>query len=464
MTATLTEELIDGLMAVRLSDLSAITRKQGISCLIDGIGCGMYGAQKPWSQILVDQLGRERGVGEATVLGQAGRLPAAAAALCNGTAIHGFELDDLIASTVMHPAAAVIPTALAAAEAANANGATLLLATIAGYEAMNRVAFAVGRAPVDRGFHATSLVGPFGATVAAGIVYGLDKAQMLSAIGLAASAASGIKSFADGHGGGMVKRLHMGRAAESGVRAAQLAAAGFSGPPQALEGRFGFFNIYGGDGADPQLLVKGLGDDWAVDDVWFKVYPICGWIQAVVQLVTVLRGPEFIEPNVVERVRVGVSAYAARNNDALAPKDVMGAQYSIPYCVAGALTGDLRDPAMFEQAIIVSPLMRALAAKVELYVDPEIEAAYPQKLGARVELITTSGQKSVALTLDPKGTPVDPVSPEQHLEKFRILSRDSISADQAAVFLEMAGNLENLGAVRSLTAALAPVGHKGNRP
>lgn len=462
MSATLTEELVDGLMTFRLSDLSATTRKQAMNCLIDGVGCGMYGAQQPWSQILLAQLAREQGLGEAIVLGQAARLPAAAAALCNGTAIHGFELDDLIARNVMHPAAAVIPAALAAAEAVDADGATLLRAIVAGYEAMNRVASAVGRAPVDRGFHATSLIGPMGAAFAAGIVYRLDKAQMLSAIGIAASEASGIKSFADGHGGGMVKRLHMGRAAEGGVRAAQLAAAGFSGPPQALESRFGFFNVYGGDRANAQLLVEGLGRLWAVDDVWFKVYPICGWIQAVVQLVTELRGSTPIDPNRVGRVRVGVSAYAARNNDALAPEDVMGAQYSIPYCVAGALTGDLRDPAMFDEKLIVSPAMRALAAKVELYVDPEMEAAYPQKLGARVELIMASGEKSEALTLDCKGTPADPVSHEQHLEKFRILSKDRISAHQAAQFLEMAGDLENLGAVRAMMAALVPVGHKEN--
>lgn len=447
-------------MALRLSDLGASTRQQAINCLIDGVGCGLYGSQQPWSRILVAQLAREQGLGEATVLGQAQRLPAAAAALCNGTAIHGFELDDLIAPTVMHPAAAVIPAALAAAEAADADGRTLLRAIVAGYEAMNRVALAVGRAPVDRGFHATSLMGPIGAAVAAGIVRGLDRQQMLSAIGIAASEASGIKSFADGHGGGMVKRLHMGRAAEGGVRAAQLAAAGFSGPPQALESRFGFLNIYGGDGANAQWLVEGLGDAWAVDNVWFKVYPICGWIQAVVQLVTQLRGPAPVDASMVQRVRVGVSAYAARNNDAPAPKDVMGAQYSIPYCVAAALTGDVRDPAMFEEKRIVSPEMRALAARVELHVDPEIEAAYPQKLGARVELVTASGEKSQASTLDCKGTPADPMSHEQHLDKFRILSKGRISADQAALFLDMASDLDKLGAVRAMTAALVPAGHK----
>lgn len=462
MPVTLTERLVDHLLALRLRDLSAKTRKHAGNCLIDAAACGMYGAQRPWAQILLAQMAREQGLGEAVVFGQAGRLPAAAAALCNGTAIHGFELDDLIAPTVMHPAAAVIPAALAAAEAVDADGATLLHAIVAGYEAMNRVAFAVGRSPVDRGFHSTSLMGPIGAAFAAGIIYGLDKAAMLSALGIAASQASGIKSFADGHGGGMVKRLHMGRAAEGGVRAAQLAAAGFSGPPQALESRFGFLHVYGGDGADAQLLVEGLGSAWAVDNVWFKVYPICGWIQAAVQLVTQLRGPTPINPENVERARVGVSAYAARNNDAPAPKDTMGAQYSIPYCIAAALAGDLRDPAMFDEERIVSPAMRALAAKVELYVDPEIEAAYPQKLGARVELVMASGNRSEALMLDCKGTPADPLDQQHHLEKFRILSRDRIPADQVELFLEMAGDLENLSAVRAMTAALARTRHKEN--
>ena len=177
----------------------------------------------------------------------------------------------------------------------------------------------------------------------------------------------------------MVKRLHLGRAAEAGVRAAQLASRGFLGPPFALDSRFGLLEVFGGTGAQPEQMSHDLGKSWAVRDVWFKVYPICGWIQPVVQILVELRGPRPLSANDIQRIRVGVSRYAAQNNGEPAPVDTMGAQYSIPYCVAVALTGDPRDPACFSPEAVNDPAMRALAAKVEILVDPAVEAVYPAK-------------------------------------------------------------------------------------
>ena len=83
-------------------------------------------------------------------------------------------------------------------------------------------------------------------------------------------------------------------------------------------------------------------------DVWFKVYPICGWIQSVTQLLADARGPQPLAPAEVKHIQVGVSRYAAQNNGEPAPIDTMGAQYSIPYCAAVALLGDPRDPAWYQ--------------------------------------------------------------------------------------------------------------------
>src|SRR5262249_2099897 len=207
-------------------------------------------------------------------------------------------------------------------------------AIVAGYEVMHRVGLALGTEPAKRGFHTTSLVAPVACAVAAGKVMQLDLDQLYSAVGLACSAASGIKSFAAGRGGGMVKRLHLGRAAEAGVRAAQLAGRGFAGPPFGLDSRFGLMEVFGGAGAQPERMSQDLGDAWALRDVWFKVYPICGWIQSVVQLVVEQRGSQPLASYDVTSVRVGVSRYAAQNNGEPAPVDTMGAQYSIPYCAA----------------------------------------------------------------------------------------------------------------------------------
>jgi 2-methylcitrate dehydratase PrpD len=413
-------ELLAFVHGLSLKDLPADVVDRARICLRDALGCGLFGSGQTWSQILADEMTAEGSSGRATVIGRQQELSAPAAALCNGTAIHGFELDDLIAESITHPAACVIPAAIAAAEAVDASGARLLEAIVAGYEVMHRAGLALGTEPAKRGFHTTSLVAPIACAVAASKVMDLTLDQLLSAVGLACSAASGVKSFAAGHGGGMVKRLHLGRSAEAGVRMAQLASRGFLGPAYGIDSRFGLLEVFGGAGAVPTRLSVHLGEAWAIRDVWFKVYPICGWIQSVVQLVVQLRGAEPLQD--IKAVQVGVSRYAAQNNGEPAPVDTMGAQYSIPYCVAAALRGDPRDPAWFGPDTVMDRVTRQLAAKVEIVIDPAVEAVYPAQFGASVKLIRSDGSASERTVMECHGTPADPCSDAELADKFRLLA------------------------------------------
>jgi 2-methylcitrate dehydratase PrpD len=450
------QELLAFAHRLRLNDVPPDVVERATTCLMDALGCGVFGSAQEWSRILADEMIAEGSVGHATVIGRTQQLAAPAAALCNGTAIHGFELDDLIAESITHPAACVIPAAIAAAEAVNAPGARLIEGIIVGYEVMHRVGLALGVEPAQKGFHKTSLVAPIACAAAAGKVLDLAQDQLLSAVGIACSAASGIKSFAAGRGGGMVKRLHLGRAAEAGVRAAQLATRGFAGPPFALDSRFGLMDVFGGAGARPALMSQGLGDTWALRDVWFKVYPICGWIQSVVQLAVEQRGPHPLAPHDVKGVRVGVSRYAAQNNGEPAPIDTMGAQYSIPYCVAVALTGDPRDPARFSDEAVNDAAMRALAAKVEIVVDPAVEAVYPAKFGASLALTRADGSVTSRTVLECRGTPSDPCSRAELTGKFRLLAGARLSADTVTALADLIARAAELASVRELTRLLRP--------
>jgi 2-methylcitrate dehydratase PrpD len=277
--------------------------------------------------------------------------------------------------------------------------------------------------------------------------------QVFSAAGLACSSASGIKSFAAGHGGGMVKRLHLGRSAEAGVRMAQLASRGFLGPPFALDSRFGLLEVFGGAGAQADKMTSGLGQAWAISDVWFKVYPICGWIQSVVQLVAELRGALPLAAESVRAIEVGVSRYAAQNNGEPAPVDTMGAQYSIPYCVAAALLGDARDPAWFQPDAVNDPVTRNLAGKVAIVVDPAVEAVYPAKFGARVKLTLADGTVSERTVLECHGTPSDPCSNQEQLDKFRLLAGARMSAASVADLAKIVDTVTTVP-VRMLTNPL----------
>jgi len=444
-------ELIEFTHALKLESLPPDIVSRAKGCLLDSLGCALFGSLQPWVKIMADEMLAEGSHGRSTVIGHKQMLAAPAAALCNGTAMHGFELDDLLDEAIVHPGAIIVPAALAAAESVDAPGSRLLLGIVAGYEILNRVGLAVGLEPAHRGFHKTSVIGPVGAAVAAGVVMGLTPAQLASATGLACSTSSGIKSFAAGTGGGMMKRMHAGRAAESGVRMAQLAARGFTGPPTAIDGRFGLLEVFGGKTARPELLTAGLGKDWAMQCVYVKVYPCCSWIQAAVQQLVVLRGPQPLQPRDIRQVRIGVSAYAARNNGAVAPPDTMGAQYSFPYCAALALTGDPTDPAMYLEKAIVDAERRALARRVELFVDAEMEAAYPKHYGSRIELMLANGERRASFVLDPHGMPADPVSDQERLDKFIRLAGHSKLSAAVNDFTRAVQRTEQLASVRELT-------------
>ena len=452
---TLARELTDFLQGMTVAAIPAAVTDIAKWCLIDSLGCAMFGSQQAWTRIMVDEMSAEGARGHSTVVGHSKLLAAPAAALCNGTAAHGFELDDLLDEPIVHPGAIIIPAALATAESVNATGARLLLGIIAGYESMNRIGLAMGLEPAHRGFHKTALVGPVGAAIAAGVVMNLSPAQLLVAAGLACSTASGIKSFAAGTGGGMMKRMHAGRAAESGVRMAQLAARDFTAPPSAIDGRFGLLEVFGGAEAAPDLLVADLGRRWATENVYVKVYPCCSWIQAALQQLVGLRGTQFLAPAEIAKIRIGVSSYAAKNNGAVAPPDIMGAQYSFPYCAALALTADPTDPAMYTEQAINDPARRELARRVELYVDAQMQAAYPKHYGSRIDVELADGRRLQSFVLDPHGMPSDPCTENERIAKFTRLAAPLMPADKAGKIIRTLRSVETLASVREISTLLA---------
>jgi 2-methylcitrate dehydratase PrpD len=432
--STPTRELTDFLHARTLATLPSSVANAAQWALLDTLGCALFGAPEPWSQIMAAEMLAEEAKGRCTIVGHRQAVAAPAAALCNGTAAHGFELDDHLDEAIVHPGAIIISAALAAAEAADASGERLLAGIVAGYEMLNRVGLAMGVKPAQRGFHKTAVAGPLGAAVAAAVVMRLPAEQVFTAVGLACASASGTKAFATGAGGGMEKRMHAGRAAEAGVRMAQLASRGFTAPPTALDGRFGLLEVFAGDAARPELLASALGTHWAIEHVYVKIYPCCAWIQAAVQQLVAMRGPHPLPLAAVGKVRIGVSAYAKAQNGALAPVDTMGAQFSIPYCCALALLGNPADPAMYAPEAIDDADRRALARRIEIVVDPEMEAAYPRHYGARVELELASGERKADAVLDPHGMPADPCTPDELLEKFaRLAGRVKPAAVVAAI-------------------------------
>jgi 2-methylcitrate dehydratase PrpD len=248
----------------------------------------------------------------------------------------------------------------------------------------------------------------------------------------------------------MEKRMHAGRAAEAGVRMAQLAARGFTAPPTAVDGRFGLLEVISGQSARADLLAANLGTHWAVEHVYVKVYPCCAWIQAAVQQLVALRGARPLKAQEIGKVRIGVSSYAGQQNGSVTPQDTMGAQFSIPYCAALALAGDPADPAMFAPDAIDDAARREIAKRVEIVVDPEMEAAYPRHYGARVELELANGERRGSKVLDPHGMPADPCTERERLDKFSRLASRVKSAQSITEIVRRVQSAEQLRSAREI--------------
>jgi 2-methylcitrate dehydratase PrpD len=401
--------------------------------LLDSIGSAVFGARQLWSRIVIDEARADESRGPCTVLGDGDiGLPAAAAALCNGTSMHGFELDDVMPGALVHPGCVIIPAVLAAAQSANASGTDTLRAVIVGYEAIGRMSLALGTRPSESGFHKTGIVGPAAAALACSVLLGLTEDETACAVGIACSAAGGIKSFAAGSGGGMVKRLHAGRAAEAGVRSASLARRGFTGPPTALDGKFGLIEVYAGGSGDARQLATELGTRWMIREVATKFHPVCGGIQGPVQMTLQLRAGASLRRADITKIVVGTSAFAFNHNGNVEPRDTMEAQYSLPYCVALAALANPADPEAYATSSIDDPTIRAMARRVEMVIDPDCDAVHPQQVACKVELHRADGSVGRASTFDPKGSPANPWSRDELEKKFERLAAAG-QLDSAAI-------------------------------
>ena len=446
--ATHSGELFDFVADFGRKNLSSKLATAASGRLMDTLGCMLYGGGQEWTQILLKNAGAASG--KATAFG--GKpLPAESAALCNGTAAHGFELDDLLTEALAHPGAVVVPAVLAVAEEEGVDGATLLKAIVAGYEVMGRLGRALGPEASGRGWHLTGVAGPASAAVAVGVLLGFDAGRIANAVGIACASAGGNKSFTGS--GGMVKRLHAGLAARAGVLAARLAASGFTGPAAALDGQFGLLDVIAGTHKRPERLDAALGENFEVLHTTVKIYPCCAVLQSTLQAVLRLRKEHGLRSDNFEVLKVGASARAVTQNNERNPADIMAAQYSLPFCAALALQADPEDPRQFSKQALTDPKIRALMQKVSMHVDDKMNAAYPQSMGAHVSVVVDNKQLDAEI-IDAHGTARAPCSDAELEAKFRRLAGLAIGEPAAANVLQAIGKIYRGGPISTLSQTI----------
>ena len=438
---------------IRFDDLPAEVCAAAKLHLLDTLGCGVAAsAAGVGGEARAVMSEGAMGGGSASVIGGTS-LPAAAAALANGTLCHALDFDDTHAGAITHVSTVVCPAALAVAEEGGVSGSELAASLVAGSEVTIRIGQAARAGYMVTGFHPTSVCGVFGAAAAAGRVLNLGVEGITNALGIAGSMASGIFEYlADGSA---TKPLHAGWAAHCGVLAAQLAAHGATGPATVFEGRFGVFHAYhrtGGEELNERLA--DLGTLWETPRISFKPYPACHFIHSPLDAIGMALAGREIVPDDIERIVVelpvaGIPLVCEPIAAKVAPRTAYDAKFSVQYALAARLLhGDVSVETFTAQAI-EEPKVLELARRVICRAGDF--ASYPGALPGRVAIHLRDGTTLEGEVLYERGSAANPMSDGQILEKFQRNTEQSLGSRASAA---LADSILGLEEIHSMTRAL----------
>lgn len=405
---------------LRPGSIPPAVRDNAVLRVLDTIGCALAAREADFAPSVFDLVGAWGGRGPCTVIGSPERTTPPTATLANGCLAHGLDFDDTHAGSITHASAVLVPVVLALGESERLDGRSAIAGLVAGYEAITRIGLAAPGRFHERGWHATAVCGAFAAALTAGKCLALDPVRLTSAVGIAASQASGVMEFlADGS---WVKRLHPGWAAHSGVLAAGLARGGFTGPATGLEGRFGFFRAALGEAPEFGPLLKNLGDIWETLNIAFKPYPCCHYSHAYVDAVLELKRDHALSAELVEEIECRVppgeipiicEPTAAKQR----PRTPYDAKFSLPFTIAAAVRDGHLGVSSFEAKRLDDQGLLALAARVRYTPDPD--SAFPRTFPGWVTVRTRDGRSLESRIPANRGGPDAPLTRAELMAKFR---------------------------------------------
>ena len=331
-------------------------------CLLDWFAVTVAGAQEELTDILVREAIEDGATGKASLVGRSETTLPSTAALINGAASHALDYDDVNFAMHGHPTVTVVPALLALGEQRQASGRLFVESFVAGYETAGRIGRLVEPSHYDRGFHATATVGSFSATAAAGRMLGLSDTQLAVAFGIAATQAAGLKS----NFGTMCKPLHAGTASEHGLRAAKLAAKGFTARGDSLECDQGFASSQSNHlNTDDALGEPPSG--WHLRNNLFKYHAACYMTHAPIECAKEIRLKSNFPPERVKKIVLRLDAAADKVCNIPNPTSGLEAKFSLRQTVAMALTGvNTASLESYSAEITQDPRIKALRDKLDI--------------------------------------------------------------------------------------------------
>jgi 2-methylcitrate dehydratase PrpD len=455
-SAGLTRRIADFIVATKFSDLSPALIETGRKSILDGIGLALVGSVAK-SGTLIREYIRSLGISKtgATLIGSAMKSAVSFAALANGIGIHADDYDDTQLSAapdrvyglLTHPTAPALSAALAVAESNGMSGRDLMLAYHLGVEVECKIAEAIAPRHYQDGFHSTGTCGVFGSVVAATKLRGTEAATIARAIGIAASEAAGLRE----NFGTMTKPFHAGRAAESGIIAADLAELGWTASSQVLEASNGFFHAAGGS-YDRNAIALGKPWTFLAPGVSIKPFPSGSLTHPGMTALLKLIREYNVQPEQVERLDVGTNRNMPNALIHHKPDDSLQAKFSMEFCLSSLLLYRRAGLGEFTDEVVRRPEVQAMIARINFGVNQIAERAGYDKMTTILDLHLRDGRTLSARADFAKGSPSDPMSWEEVAVKFEDCARFvNWPAAKTKSIVAVVAELEEVRDIRKLT-------------
>jgi 2-methylcitrate dehydratase PrpD len=443
----LTSRLTDYIVAARWSDLPAPVQRETLRSFVNILGCTIGGARHEVVDLADTTLGEYAGAPHATVIGRGHKADALHACLinCLGSSIYSY--DDTHAEAVVHPAGPVASAALALAERRPTNGADFLLAFALGVEMTCRLSKAISVSPAKGtiAWSQTGIAAGIGAAVAAAKLLRLDATRLQYAIGIALSQAAGFRVM---HAT-MVSSLMPAQGAQTGLRAALLAERGFTASPAALEGRYGFLEVFAEQAHRP-ALADGLGERFEILRNTYKPYPCGIVIHPIIDAILQLRREHAIDAASVDRVLIKASPGAMALCDRRNPQNELQAHVSLYHWTAATLIRGTARIHELQDPTVQDPAVMAFQDKVEAIGDPSVTAD-----SAEVTITLKDGRSHACRIDHCIGSAANPMTDAQLTRKFSELAEPVIGATRSKALIEQSWSVETMADVGELARAAA---------
>jgi aconitate decarboxylase len=436
-------EFVSGL---RYDAIPREVRERARLLILDSLGCALYGARLSWCRILQRTLGKLDRSRASAVWGTKQRLSAPHAALVNGTQVQGFELDDVHRQGVLHVGAVVLPALVAVTELRRMSGREFLASAVAGYEIGPRIGLCMGPEHIGQGWHSGATLGVFSAGAGAARGLSLDADRTVHALGIAGTQASGLMAA---QYGAMVKRMHAGRASQSGLYGALLARDGFTGIADVLESEYGGFCTTFSRSQDRfrlSELTAGLGETWQTMGVALKFYSCVGSNHTTLDALRDMQAERPFGPKDVKRVVVHASQVTLDHAGwKYRPDGIAAAQMNLAFCVATLLIEGDCFVGQFGEKAVADRRRLALAERVEVRADPEITAKGSKfRHAVRVEVELEDGSVLKRYVEAPRGSEPNFAGEAQIVAKFEKLAAHALPRARIARLRDAVLGMEKL--------------------